>query len=380
MQIETINEILTDAISKASKIATKNPQIPVLEYILLEVVDESTLKVTGYNLDIFFTQEVFIKTQGFEGKPKSICIQGNLLLSYLGLFSKDEKVVLILSDKSIKVQIKNQESSIHCISSLEYPKNPVTSENDSVPGTELELTSDVIIDGIQAVSFAAAVASIKPELSSVMLSIQEGTFVFVATDGFRLAEKKIAIKGVNAQDERLEVFKQVLIPAKILQDSLKVLPAGVSIKISLQKGLFTIMMVESSILIRTISGSYPNYKAILPKTFITHIEMDSEDFMTGLRASNLFSDEFNYVKIDIQDNEMFLSSKNSKIGESLSKKTIKKTGESIVQSYNHRYLSDFVGKAKGNQLNIDISGKSTPTILTLKEDSSYLYLVMPMNK
>lgn len=380
MQIETINEILTDAISKASKISTKNPQIPVLEYILFEVVDESTLKVTGYNLDIYFTQEVFIKTQGFEGKTKSICIQGNLLLSYLGLFSKDEKVVLVFSDKSVKIQIQNQESSIHCISSLEYPKNPVVSENDSTPVIDLELASDVIIDGIQAVSFAAAIASIKPELSSVMLSVQEGSFVFVATDGFRLAEKKIAIKGVGAQDEKLEVFKQVLIPAKILQDSLKVMPAGVSIKISLQKGLFVIMMAESIILIRTISGSYPNYKAILPKTFITHIEMDSEEFMTGLRASNLFSDEFNYVKIDIQDGEMLLSSKNSKIGESLSKKTIKKTGESITQSYNHRYLSDFVGKAKGSKLNIDISGKSTPTILTLKEDPSYVYLVMPMNK
>lgn len=380
MQIETINEILTDAVSKASKIATKNPQIPILEYILLEVVDESTLKVTGYNLDIYFTQEVFIKTQGFDGKARSVCIQGNLLLSYLALFDKHEKTTLTISDKSIKIQLQGQESSIHCISSLEYPKNPITSENDQPTVTEVELSSEVIIDGIQAVSFAAAIASIKPELSSVMISVQDDTFVFVATDGFRLAEKKIPVKGVNSQDEKFEVFKQILIPAKILQDSLKVLPTGVSIKISLQKGLFVITLAESILLIRTISGSYPNYKAILPKAFITHVEMDSEDFMIGLRASNLFSDEFNYVKVDIQDDEMLLSSKNSKIGESLSKKSIKKTGESIIQSYNHRYLSDFVGKAKGSKLNIDISGKSTPTILTLKEDSSYVYLVMPMNK
>ena len=52
MKIETINELLIDVIGKASKISTKNPNQPILENVLLEVVDESTLRVTSYNLDI----------------------------------------------------------------------------------------------------------------------------------------------------------------------------------------------------------------------------------------------------------------------------------------------------------------------------------------
>ena len=125
MHIETINEILTDAVSKASKIATKNPQIPLLEYILLEMIDKSTLRVTGYNLDTYYTQDVFVKSKSDSSGKVSICVQGNLLLSYLGLFEKNEKVTLNISEKKIQVSIQDQQSSIHCVGAVEYPKNPI---------------------------------------------------------------------------------------------------------------------------------------------------------------------------------------------------------------------------------------------------------------
>ena len=72
MRIETINEILTEAISKASKIATKNPQTPILEYVHLEVVDDSTIRISGYNLDTYISQDVFVKVKDFTDKKLEI--------------------------------------------------------------------------------------------------------------------------------------------------------------------------------------------------------------------------------------------------------------------------------------------------------------------
>lgn len=384
MVIETINEILTEAISKASKIATKNPQSPILEYVYIEVVDASTLKISGYNLDTYVSQEVFVKIKDFDANKKvSICVQGVLMLSFLALFDKNEKVEIDIADTNLKIVVMKQESTIRCVSALEYPKAPVnssSSENGTESSQSLKLSSETIIDGIQAVSFASAVTSIKPELSCVLMSLQEESLVFVATDGFRLAEKKIQLKGVENKGNEFEVFKQVLIPSKIWQDCLKVLPANVSVSVSIQKGLCFIEYPEGTIILRTVSGSYPNYKAILPNAFITNIEIDTQDFLQGLKVSHIFSDEFNYVKLDVEDSALLLNSKNSKVGESHSKKDISKKGENISQSYNHRYLSDFVGKVKGDTITFDISGKATPSILKIKGDTTYTYLVMPMNK
>jgi DNA polymerase-3 subunit beta len=375
MKIETINELLIDVVGKASKITTRNPNQPILENILFEVLDESTLKITSYNLDIFYTQEIFIKSI-LEGKNKKICVNPNLLLSYLNLFDKNENVIIEITENSIKIKIKNQESNIQAVSSVNYPD--IKNFNIDKKDNNLTINSDILIDGIQSVSFAAAVSSIKPELSCVLMSYENEVFNFVATDGFRLVEKK---KIINKDDiKNVDDFKQILISAKTLNDLLKVVYLNVSISIFLYKGLFCIKTSDSLLCVRTVSGLYPNYKAIIPNTFITDIEMNTEDILSALKVSNIFSDDFNYVKIDIKDSEIDFYSKNNKIGESFSKKDIVKKGESLTQNYNHKYLSDFLNKVKSEKINIEISGKTTPTIIKPKNDNSYIYMVMPMNK
>ena len=144
--------------------------------------------------------------------------------------------------------------------------------------------------------------------------------------------------------------------------------------------MFYIKTSDSLICVRTVSGSYPNYKAIIPKEFITELEINTDDINNALKASNIFSDDFNYVKLDIKENEMDFYSKNNKIGESFSKKNIIKNGENITQNYNHRYLSDFLNKIKTDKVILKISGKTTPTVIKPKGDNTYTYMVMPMNK
>ncbi len=375
MKIETVNELLIDVIGKASKITNKNPNQPILENILLEVSDDSTLKVTSYNLDIFYTQDIFIKIKE-ESKIKRICVNPSLLLSYLNLFDKNENVVIEFGEASIKIKVKNQESNIQITSAATYPD--IKSFDIEKKENNLTINSDILIDGIQSVSFAAALSSIKPELSCVLMSYEDEVFSFVATDGFRLAERK---KIINKDDiKNIDDFKQILINAKIVNDLLKIIYPNISISIFLEKGLFCIKTSDSLFCVRTVSGLYPNYKAIIPTTFVSEIEVDTDDVSNALKASNIFSDDFNYVKIDIGDNDMNFYSKNSKIGESFSKKDIKKTGESLTQNYNHKYLSDFINKVKSDKIIIEISGKTTPTVIRPKDDNGYVYMVMPMNK
>lgn len=366
---------MIDVINKASKITTKNPNQPILENILLEVIDDSTLRITGYNLDIFYTQDIFIKTKE-KGRFNKICLNPNLILSYLSLFDKNENVSIEIEEKTVKVSVKNQGSVIQAVSASGYPNTRDFNRDSSVD--ELVLNSDILIDGIQSVSFAAAVSSIKPELSCVLMSYEDEVMNFVATDGFRLVEKKKNIKKDDVKN--IDNFKQILIPAKIINDLLKVIYSNITLSISLEKGLFCIKTSESFICVRTVSGLYPNYKAIIPNTFVTEIEVDTEDMISALKASNIFSDDFNYVKIDISDDSIDFYSKNNKTGESFSKKNIIKKGESMVQNYNHKYLSDFINKIKSDKITIEISGKTTPTVIKPKNDNSYVYMVMPMNK
>lgn len=376
MKIETINELLIDVVSKSSKITVRNPNQPILENVLFELIDSSTLRVTSYNLDIFYTQDIFIKTLE-TSKYNKICINPNILLSYLNLFNKNDSVFIEFNENYLKIKINNQESNIQTLSANQYPD--IKGFNFDKKDNVLIINSDLLIDGIQSVSFSAALSSIKPEFSCVMMSINDNVFNFVATDGFRLAEKK---KLLNKNDiGNTDDFKQVLVNAKTLSDLLKVVYQNTSISIFIEKGLFCIKTSESLLCVRTISGLYPDYNKIIPSdNFVTEFEIDTVDILNSLKASNIFSDDFNYVKIDIKDDFIDFYSKNNKTGESFSNKKIVKKGEDITQNYNNRYLSDFLNKVNTQKVIFKISGKTTPTVIVPKDDNSYLYMVMPMKK
>ena len=70
------------------------------------------------------------------------------------------------------------------------------------------------------------------------MSYEDDVFNFVATDGFRLVEKR---KNINKDSiKNIDDFKQILISAKTLNDLLKVIYPNVSISIFLEKGLFCV--------------------------------------------------------------------------------------------------------------------------------------------
>ena len=63
----------------------------------------------------------------------------------------------------MKIIVNNQESNIRCVSAAEYPKVPSFDEGGDSSTQTLKLSSELIVEGIQAVSFAAAVAVLKSE-------------------------------------------------------------------------------------------------------------------------------------------------------------------------------------------------------------------------
>ena len=76
-----------------------------------------------------------------------------------------------------------------------------------VTGKNFNLEAKKLIDGIKSVYYSSSPGDIKPEISSVFMYTNGDNLVFVSTDSFRLAEKRIKVKG-------LEEILGILIPFK----------------------------------------------------------------------------------------------------------------------------------------------------------------------
>jgi DNA polymerase III sliding clamp (beta) subunit (PCNA family) len=95
----------------------------------------------------------------------------------------------------------------------------------------------------------------------------------------------------------------------------------------------------------------------------------------------VFSDSFQKITIqlDPQSKKVILSAKNSDVGESEEQISGSITGEGITLSFNHKYITAPLSFIETDTITLSASGIGRAVIIRGSGDTSYLYLVMPMN-
>lgn len=196
----------------------------------------------------------------------------------------------------------------------------------------------------------------------------------VATDSFRLAEKKISLSGT------IPPFS-ILIPAKNAIDIIQTIPSG-DITISLDEHQCVFTFENGLVTTRLVSANYPDYAQIIPKSFVAEANIIKKDFETALRRTAVFADSFQKVRLslDVGAKKVRLSAQNADIGDAVEEVTGALSGEAVELSFNHRYLAAPLSIIPGENVSLSASGMGRALVIRGVGDNSFLYLVMPMNQ
>jgi DNA polymerase-3 subunit beta len=82
----------------------------------------------------------------------------------------------------------------------------------------------------------------------------------------------------------------------------------------------------------------------------------------------------------MHEKSILFSARNNDIGEAQEKIPAAVSGEEIELSFNHRYLSAPLSLMNTDSITISASGIGRAAIIRGTGDTSFLYLVMPMNQ
>jgi DNA polymerase-3 subunit beta len=221
------------------------------------------------------------------------------------------------------------------------------------------------------------VSDIKPEISSVYM-YQDGNdeIVFVSTDSFRLAEKKIKVKGIPE-------FPGIIIPYKNIIEIIRVLgDTDSEVSITLSKNQISLSTGMTYITSRIIDGVFPDYKQIVPKESTTTVVALKQDLVSALKLSNIFSDKFNQITCVVKPGEKLFEvyAKNTDVGENTASIAASLTGQPIEINCNYRYVMDCFQSIGADSVSFDFAGANRPLMIRGISDTSFLYLVMPMNR
>lgn len=366
MKIECIKEQLEEALNKADKIAGKNTNLPVLSGFHLEAT-QNTLVIKATNLDLGISITLPVKVS----EPGIVVVPAHIISSFISSLSKDRNIIITLKDQVLEIKTASTKTSIKTLPSEEFPIIPEISDDNT-----FSLPARDFVFGIKSVIYAAAVGSIKPELSSISITNNGEYLVFAATDSFRLAEKKIKIK-------KIPHFKQILIPQKNALEIIKIFDRGEEeISLSIEEHQLAMRSHGVYLTSRIIEGVFPDYKQIIPKEYTSNATLLKQDLVNSLKTSLIFSDSFNQLTLKVSPTEKIfeIESKNSTIGESVHKVDGVLEGSDITINVNHRYFTDCFQSLTTDSLVLNFSGQAKPIVISGVGDTSFLYLVMPMNQ
>jgi DNA polymerase-3 subunit beta len=366
MKIESIKDKLEGALTKAEKITSKNTTLPVLSGLLL-TANQNSLNIKATNLDLGISITIPVKVI----ESGSVVVPANVISSFISSLSKDHSINISTKDQVLEVKTPTTKTNIKTLPEEDFPIIPEIVDNNV-----FTLLARDLVFGLKSVIYAAAIGSMKPELSSVAVTHEGEFLVFAATDSFRLAEKKIRIKKVPN-------FKQILIPQKNALEIIKIFDKGEEeISISIEEHQVSFRSQGVYLTSRIIEGTFPDYRQIIPKEHSTKAVVLKQDLVTSLKTSLIFSDAFNQLTLNVspKDKKFEIESKNNTVGDNTYKVEALLEGEDIVINVNHRYFIDCFQSVATDSITLNFTGPAKPIVISGVGDTTFLYLVMPMNR
>lgn len=248
---------------------------------------------------------------------------------------------------------------------LPYPESPKA--KFSLPGAALRTL-------ITIVAPCASPSTVRPELASVLVAYEGGMLKAVATDSFRLAEKKVSIEG------KVEPFS-MLIPAKNALDIVQTIPDD-EVEVLVDEHQCAFSWPNGIVMTRLVTLPYPDYQQIIPKAFVSEATLLRKDLEAALKRTSIFSDSFQKVRLAMSptDKKLSFTARNNDVGDTSEGIPASITGDAIELSFNHRYLAAPLPSIVTESVTLSASGIGRPMIMRGTGDASYLYLVMPMNQ
>lgn len=365
MKLQVTQENLSRALGNVSRVANTRGTLPILSNVLVKTVD-NRLSIAATNLDIAITQYIGAKV----AEEGSITVPARLMQDFVSSLPSGV-IDLKLDDYKLDIKTDKYESTINGVSAEDFPVMPAITD-----GTSWKIAAKVFKTGLQQVVMAASNDETRPVLTGVYLHSHDGHLYMVATDSYRLAEKKLMSTKADIS---------LLVPASALQDLLRILgdaetedAASVEVTHDDQQVRFKIGDVE--LVTRLIEGNYPDYRKLIPSSFTTTAKLRRSDLANITKVSSLFARESAgsvTIHLNAEKKEVSIRSIASQLGENTSAATAEVNAEGSI-TLNSRYILDALHALSGEDVTFSFNAKLEPTVLADPKADDYLHVIMPL--
>lgn len=371
MKVLCTRDNLKRGISRCERSIGKNPTLPVLGNVLIEA-EKGILKLTSTNLEIGVVSTVRARIEK-EGKTT---VPAQLLSGVVNNL-KDEQINLELLGKNLKISSENFESKLRTIPAEDFPLIPKIEE-----GTTWKIKGKTLAESLKRIIPSLATLETKLELTGICLTFKSGEVAIAATDGYRLAERKIKI------ENKTELDSVFIIPGRSAQEIERIFnEEEKEISIITSENQIAFQSEDVYFVSRLIEGQYPEYRQIIPSDFKAKFSLEKEVLVNSLRLAGVFSsNQTRDVKIKLLDDQISLHTVSSDLGEQSSIIKAETEGEKLEVVFNYQFLQDGLQSLPEEEVTFSLNGSEGPSMIkgidrkSKQEISDFIYIVMPIRQ
>lgn len=363
MKFSVLQQDLLPVLSAAARSVGYRSTLPVLDNILLSC-EKGRLKVAATNLELGVIKYLAVEgeTSGEITVPAKTLVE---LISGLG----QNKITIEAHGEVLTVESGKLKASINGISAAEFPVIPLASEKGVIFPKDAFLTSAQIL-------FSSAVDEGRPILTGILTESTSGKLDFVATDGFRLAHRQLALP------KETPSFKS-LIPKRTYEEVLRLIAEEdtdqIQISASQNQNQVVFTLGETQVSSRLIEGQFPAWGKIIPQNIIAKALVSKDELLKAIKLAAIFAkNEANIVVLKTQKGLLKLESHAKELGSQENEIEAETEGEELTIAFNTKFILDAISNAPSSKVEIGFSGPLSAAIIKPQGVEGLEYIVMPV--
>jgi DNA polymerase-3 subunit beta len=373
---------LSSSLQLVSRAVAGRPTHPVLANVLL-TADAATgrLSLTGYDLSLGMQTSLPAAVED----SGAITLPARLFGEIVSRLSSDSPLTLTCPEGEEQVELTSLSGSYRMrgMPAEDFPDLPLAQS-----GTPIRLDAASLVKGLRATLFASSSDEAKQLLTGVHLRLVGEGLECAATDGHRLAvqrlEHAIAAGSEAPLSEEGEPFA-VTVPARSLRELERLLsgrPSEEPLSLFCERGQVVVLWADQVLTTRSLDGTYPNYRQLLPESFGRRLVLDRRSLIASLERVAVLADQHNNVvklSSDGAAGQVQIRADAQDVGSGSESVAAVIEGEPIEIAFNVRYLLDGLKAIASDQVVLQCNGPTTPAVLApVGEDGDFTYLVMPV--
>lgn len=370
MKISIERGALLKAVAQAQSVVERRNTIPILANVLIEA-EGNTVQFRATDLDI----EVVDRADATVERAGATTVSAVTLNEIVRKLPDGALVTLSEDGTSGRLTIEAGRTNF---SLATLPKEDFPVMASSEYAANFSIAASVLRRLFDKSKFAISTEETRYYLNGVYMHVadSDGGKVLrcVATDGHRLARIDADLPDGAAE------MAGVIVPRKTVGELRKLLDDGdMQIAVSVSETKIRFATPDITLTSKVIDGTFPDYTRVIPAGNTRKLEVDAKDFAKAVDlVATVSSERSRAVKLTLDEDRLVLSVNAPDSGAGEVELAVAYGDERLEIGFNAKYLLEIASQVDRENAVFMFNSSGDPALMREGNDTSAIYVVMPM--